>query len=103
MNASEERAENGVGRKRFLEERREWKLSGLLYAYDLVSCSEPEENLKVMVFRKRSMKINADKNKLMVLNRKENLEIEVDVNRMQLEHVSEFKYLVCLSNESGTD
>ena len=30
----------------FLEDGREWKLSGLLYADDLVLCSESEEDLR---------------------------------------------------------
>ena len=34
---------------RFLKEGREWKVPGLLYADDLVLCSESEEDLKVMV------------------------------------------------------
>ena len=34
---------------RFLEEGREWRLSGLLYADNLVQCGELEEDLRVMV------------------------------------------------------
>ena len=33
---------------RFLEEGREWRLPGFLYADNLVLCSELEEDLKVM-------------------------------------------------------
>ena len=40
--------------------------------------------------------------KVMVLNGEEELESEVHVDGIQLEHVSEFKYLGVL-NESGTD
>ena len=45
----------GMGRMglRFLEERREWRLLGLLYADDLVLCGESKEKLKVMVGRLR--------------------------------------------------
>ena len=43
--------------------------------------------------RRRVLKINADKSKVMVLNRKEGLECEIRVDGMQLEHMSEFKYL----------
>ena len=48
-----------------------WKLSGLLYAHDLVLCSESEEDLKVMVgqfaevCRRRGLKVNAGKSKVM--------------------------------------
>ena len=34
---------------RFLEERREWRLSGIFYADDLVLCGELEEDLRVVV------------------------------------------------------
>ena len=34
---------------RFQEEWREWRLSGLLYAYDLVLCGESEEDLRAIV------------------------------------------------------
>ena len=35
----------------FLEDGREWRLPGLLYADDLVLCGELEEGLRVMVGR----------------------------------------------------
>ena len=56
------------------ERDREWRLLGLLYAGDLVLCAELEEDLRVMVGRfvevckRRGLKINADKSKVMVLN-----------------------------------
>ena len=90
---------------RFLEFCREWKLSGLLYAHDLVLCDELEEDLRAMVewfaevCRRRGLKVNAGKSKVMVLNGEEGLECEVHVDGIHLEHVSEFKYL----DESGTD
>ena len=40
---------------------------------------------------------------MMVLNGGEGLECEVHVDGFRLEHVSEFKYLGCVLNESGTE
>ena len=53
--------------------------------------------------RKRGLKVNAGKNKVMVPNGEEGLECKVRVDGMRLEHVSEFKYLRCVLNESGTN
>ena len=39
----------------------------------------------------------------MVLNGESGLECEIRVNGMQLKHMSEFKYLGCILEESGTD
>ena len=55
------------------------------------------------VCRRRGMKADAGKSKVMVLNGEEGLECEVHVNRISLEYVSEFKYLGCVLDESGTD
>ena len=58
----------------FLEDGREWRLPGLLYADDLVLCGESEENLRVIagrfveVCRRRGLKVNAGKSNVMVLN-----------------------------------
>ena len=41
--------------------------------------------------------------KVMVLKGEEELECEVHVDGIRLEHVSEFKYLGCTLDESGTD
>ena len=49
---------------------------------------------------RRIVKVSADKSKVMVLNVEE---CEVCVDGMQLEDVSDFKYLGCISDESGTD
>ena len=51
----------------------------------------------VEVCRRRGFKINAGKNKVMVLGEEEEegLECEVCVDGMRLEHVLEFKYLRC--------
>ena len=66
----------GVGRRRvrFLEDGREWRLPGLLYAYDLVLYGESEEDLRTMVerfaevCRRRGLKVSAGKSKVMVMN-----------------------------------
>ena len=41
----------GIGRRgvRFLKDEKEWRIPGLLYADDLVLCSESEEDLREMV------------------------------------------------------
>ena len=57
---------------RFQEEGREWRLPGLLYADDLVLCGESEEALMAMlrrfveVYRRRGLKFNAGKSKVML-------------------------------------
>ena len=90
---------------RYLEEWREWRLPGLLYADELVLCSESEENLRVIdgwfveVCRKRGLKIIAGMSKVMVLNGEEGWECEVYVDRIHLEHVLVFKYLGCVLDE----
>ena len=52
--------------------------------------------------RRKGVKVNAGKSKVMVLNREEGLECEVHVDGIPLEHVSEFKYLECVLDESST-
>ena len=80
-------------------------MTGLLYADDLVLCSESEEDLWAMlgrfteVYRSKGLKINTGKSKVMVLNGEEGLECEVHVNGIRLEYVSEFKYLGCVLNQ----
>ena len=89
----------GMGRRRvrFLEDGRKWRL----YADDLFLCGESEENLREMtgqfaeVCRRGGPKINAGKNKVMVLNGEEGLKCEVHVDGICLQHVSEFKFGVC--------
>ena len=72
-----------------------------MQADDLVLYGESEDGLKAMVrrfvfvFKRRGLKVNADKNKVMLLNEEEGFEYEILVNGMRLEHVSEFKYLRC--------
>ena len=68
-----------------------------------------EEDLRAMVgyfvqvCRRRGLKVNASKRKVMGLGGEEGLECdEVCVDGMRLEHVSEFKYLGCVLEKSGT-
>ena len=101
----------GMGRKvmRFLVDGREWRLLGLLYADDLVLYGESEKDLRKMVgrfaevCRRRGLKANAGKIKVMVLNGEEGLECEVHLDGIRLEHVSKFKYFVCVLEDLGTD
>ena len=51
------------------------------------------------VYRRRGLKFNAGRSKVMVLNGKEGLECEVHLDGIRLENVSEFKYLGCLQME----
>ena len=55
------------------------------------------------VCRRRGLKVKVGKSKVMLLGGEEGLECEVCVNGICLEHVSEFKYLGCVLDESGTD
>ena len=52
---------------------------------------------------RRGLKIIVGKRKVIVMSVEEELECEVHVDVVHLEHVSEFKYLVCVLDESGTD
>ena len=99
----------GIGRRgvSFLDNGRDWRLPSLLYADDLVLCGKSEEELRVTVGRfaevcRRGLRVNSDKIKVMVLNGEEGLECEVYVDGIHLEHVSEFKYLGCVLDKSGT-
>ena len=51
---------------------------------------------RIEVYKKRGLKVNTGKSKVMILVRKEGLECEVYVGGIHLEHVSEFKYLGCV-------
>ena len=57
----------------------------------------------VEVCRRTGLKVNTGKSKVMVFNGEEGLECEVYIERICLEHVSEFKDLGCVLNESGTE
>ena len=53
--------------------------------------------------KKRGLKANTGKNKVMVLGGEERLECKVCIDGIRLEHVSEFKYLGCVLDEPGAD
>ena len=57
----------------------------------------------VEVCRRRGLKVNAGKSKVMALVGEKGLECEVYVDGIRLEHVSEFKYFGCVLDELGTD
>ena len=96
MDGVKKEVKMGMGRRgvSFMEVGREWRLTGPLYGDDLVLCGESGEELRVMVgrlsevCRRRGLKVNADKNKVMVLNGEEGLECENNVDGIRLEHVS---------------
>ena len=99
FNVCMEEVKMGLGRMgvRFLEDGREWRLSGLLYADDLVLCGDSKEDLVMVgcfveVCRRRGLKGDADKGKVMVLGG-EGLECETRVDGTRFEEVTEFKYL----------
>ena len=52
--------------------------------------------------RRIRLKVNAGKSKVTALNAEEGLECDVHVDGISLKHVSEFKYLGCVLDESGT-
>ena len=93
----------------FLEDGRECRLPVLVYADDLVLCGKLGEDLRMMVgrfaevCRRRGLKVNTGKSKVMVLNGEEGLECKVHADEIRLEHVFEFKYLGYDFYESGTD
>ena len=72
-------------------------MPSLLYADDVILCSEWEEDLRVIVrrfvevVRRRGLKFNEGESKVMVLNEEEVLECEVYVDEIRLELVLEFK------------
>ena len=80
-----------------------------MYADDLVLCGKSEEGQKVIVerfvevCRGRVLKVKADMSKVMGTDGDEGLECEIRVDGTRLEQLSEFKYLGCALNESGTD
>ena len=66
---------------RFHEEEKEGRLSGLLYTDDLVLCGDSKKNLMakvrrfVEVCRRRGLKVNAGKSKVILLGGEEGSEI----------------------------
>ena len=79
---------------RFLKEEREWRIPSLFYVDDLALWGESEEMVGcfVEVCRRRCLRFNADKSKVMVICREERMACDVLVNRVQMEHVLECKY-----------
>ena len=84
-------------------------MPGLLNVDDLILGGESEEDLRAMlgrfveVCRRRGLKVNACKSMVMVMNGEEGLECKVHVDRVRLEHESEFKYLGWVLDEANTD
>ena len=72
-------AKTRMRRVRFIEAGREWRLPAFLYTDDLVLCGESEEDLRAMVeqfaemCRRRGLKLNVGKRKVMALNGEEGL------------------------------
>ena len=80
-----------------MEEGREWRFPGLLYADDL------DFGLgRFALVCRRGLKVSAGKSKVMELGGKRDL-TEVCMDGMRLQHVCEFKYLRCVLDESVTD
>ena len=52
---------------------------------------------------RRGLEVHTGKSKVIVLNGEEGLECKVHVDGIRLEHVSEFKYLECVWDQSGID
>ena len=55
------------------------------------------------MYRRRGLKVNPGKRKMMVLGGEEGLECKNCLDGIRLEHVSEFKHLGCVLDKSGTD
>ena len=83
---SDEGGEDGDGK-----EEREWRLPGVLYADDLVLRAMVGRFVEVC--RRRGLKINGGKSKVMEMNGEDGLECEVHVDGARLEHVAGFKYI----------
>ena len=74
----------GMGRRevRFMEDGRECRFPGLLYADDLDLCGELEEDLRAILGRfaevcgRRGLKVNEGKSKVMILNGVEGLKVD---------------------------
>ena len=54
------------------------------------------------VCKRRGLKVDAGKSKVVLLGGEEGLKCDVCVDGTRLEHVSQFKYLGCVLDESGT-
>ena len=72
-------------------------MPGLLYTDDMGLCRFVE------VCMRKDLKVNGEKNKVMVLYREERPEHEVCMDWMQLKRASNFKYLSLVLDDSHTD
>ena len=57
----------------------------------------------VEMCRRSGLKGNACKSNVMLLGMEEGVECELCVDGLRIEHVLEFKYLLCVMDECGTD
>ena len=75
----------------------DWSTSRNLNILDVCWTNQVDETefRRKVASRRRGLKVNAGKSKAMVMNVEEGLECEVHEDGIRLEHVSEFKYLVC--------
>ena len=87
----------------------EWTLSDLMYADDVVFMAKSERELSVMiqnfdyVCKRRGLKVNVDKSKVMIVGENVDHACEVRMNGHVLERVNDFKYLGSVVNDRGTD
>ena len=94
---------------RFQEEGREGRVTGFLYENDLVLCGEPKEDLRAIVgliievCRRRGLKVNAGKSKVILLCGEEGLECEVCGNRYILSMFQNLNTWDAFFDESGAD
>ena len=101
----------GMGTRgvRLVRGREEWWISDLLYADDVVFVAESERELRELidkfnrVCKRRGLKVNADKSKVMIMGGTEDDKCEIKLNGQVLEHVKEFCYLGSTVNDRGTD
>src|SRR5277367_2527837 len=86
---------------------RRWNLSHLLYADDAVLLAESACDLRELVqcfadvCKRRKMKVNVDKSKVMVFERNGMSQCEVMIDDERLEVVNEFKYLGNMFEKRG--
>ena len=83
-----------------LKKGREWRLPGLLYEDDIILCGESEQDLEVVMERfvdvcRRCLKVNANKIKVIVLIKEEELKCEIRVDGARLREEE------CLENSPG--
>ena len=87
---------------------RVWKLPVLLFADDTVLLSEDEWELQGLVrefgsvCKKRNLKVNANKSKVMVFERSEDTECRVSLEGEEMENVRVFKYLGSVMSKDGS-